>query len=1542
MNCKYIYKGVIYNSYQDLVKVIIEESKTDTSLLNSDLLFSAQDDTLNKLKEVKSDYFEILEKTKDGPELVGKEGSGTIDLQHFIDSELYESSLYTKLKPEEHQRTIIEDIVKTGISEDDARQQVAELYKHFDTIGLDSYVLHKLINNNDFRGNLDNVQRDFIHYINYKFIPDNKAKINDPNTSQSEREVLEAQNLSARKLVNNPQKSRDLCSGIQQAIASSFRGNKISQETSTMLKNVGLKNEIESLGLSLSGHIDFVIIDPEGNLSLYNYKVTSESIDSWEKSKLEKYKQEMVFLKYMLSSKGFNFKNIYLNLIPIRLKYNEDFSDVDSIVVKPFPINLDVKYGKDALKNIDAEVSKIIPPKSAIEVPLDFGIQRAISINEAIFPQLDMKQNRIAKTVNYWITNHFNKNNSKAGSIIELDADPKYAYKVITDDGEVHMVEERTPPKNNKEINTIVSNYFKSLDESIDKVMNTLQREIMVAYNTVGKNQGSPIFQDSFGPKAAGYLHNILSYYYSYKDSTNGTRVFDWQLVQNKQLADQHILLFQNKRTKQLDVITLSMCNLFEKNKGKGNNTNILNSYLFDTQAGTLFNCKNYFGNIETVRTLSILNEVLPNIDIDFKLGSIKVISPVNNGNGFNNSISDFTKDVLPSIYKVVNQNNSGLNIVNNFSKFKYIDTFESITDQVYNLLNNPINQIDNNDKDLFIDYTTFDVKKISTEDGKIKVLTEMAKRMQEKYQDQIDNYSTYSDTKTKSIVNLYYTITQALSKYHGYNLITKNEPLSKLNTEYIKFSNMGDENVRIFNDELSKTIVKVNEQMFKEYSTIKPICDRFLKSKGYTPLQNSTVGNEASQFNNLFERDNSTNTIQMVFKNPFTDTSLNSEEILFLKRAIFEFAKIRHDINYKKSFKSIEDPEFRKSLEEDNKRLLWVPLMRASKATSRQNITFNDTMEKFKNIILHPMQNLKGFVDNIENSNDYETGRMSDFSLRNYFIGTENSYSERMAKINSNESGYYETNVKNILIKFAFENIKTRELNTMLILDKTLMFNIKMLGINSNNTKYTKQITELIEKFMKVNIYDESLLEPTTQKIFKYIDPLKKAVRTAYLAGNIIGSFRDLTEGLQQNLMRTLNKYQTDISKESLAKAYGVVVKDSFTNINSINKVNMLCLRYGLSNIDYSDVTQGLRTDRGGIYNADSYMYATMKRPDFVNRMTLFVSRCIEDGCWDAFKINENGQLEYDWKKDNRFKIFASGDTNNPNYNKQQSLYFSKVREYNQEHPQNPISFKDDLPMAYSNSEIESIKDVANSIYGAYEKNEKALYEHQAVGLAFGMFSTWMNGAVANYFKKPGLYNNGQKGLVQETDDAGNNLFFDKDGNITVEDTGVPVMKSVPILVQGVWYTLMNIKDILLGDDKVDNWKKIIWEDPMQRQNFWKFISDLLMSLLSTFLLKEVMTPAYNDYVKNADKADAFSNVAVNVMYKGVSNSWDGFKGPISIFTYIGNGMTPPYQAFTMQAAKQAVDLVTGKQTAAHVLSKDFSPFRAAQIQMKLLQAEN
>jgi hypothetical protein len=60
--------------------------------------------------------------------------------------------------------------------------------------------------------------------------------------------------------------------------------------------------------------------------------------------------------------------------------------------------------------------------------------------------------------------------------------------------------------------------------------------------------------------------------------------------------------------------------------------------------------------------------------------------------------------------------------------------------------------------------------------------------------------------------------------------------------------------------------------------------------------------------------------------------------------------------------------------------------------------------------------------------------------------------------------------------------------------------------------------------------------------------------------------------------------------------------------------------------------------------------MYSTLRAPDFLNRMTLFVAKCYEDGVYDAFDIKD-GKLVYDWKKDERFKIFASGNKSNPKY---------------------------------------------------------------------------------------------------------------------------------------------------------------------------------------------------------------------------------------------------------------------------------------------------
>ena len=57
------------------------------------------------------------------------------------------------------------------------------------------------------------------------------------------------------------------------------------------------------------------------------------------------------------------------------------------------------------------------------------------------------------------------------------------------------------------------------------------------------------------------------------------------------------------------------------------------------------------------------------------------------------------------------------------------------------------------------------------------------------------------------------------------------------------------------------------------------------------------------------------------------------------------------------------------------------------------------------------------------------------------------------------------------------------------------------------------------------------------------------------------------------------------------------------------------------------------------------------------------------------------------------------------------------------------------------------------------------------------------MNSIVDVYAKKKQISRSETK-EVQETDANGKPLFFDKNGNITETDTGVPVMKDIPIMV--------------------------------------------------------------------------------------------------------------------------------------------------------------
>jgi hypothetical protein len=76
-----------------------------------------------------------------------------------------------------------------------------------------------------------------------------------------------------------------------------------------------------------------------------------------------------------------------------------------------------------------------------------------------------------------------------------------------------------------------------------------------------------------------------------------------------------------------------------------------------------------------------------------------------------------------------------------------------------------------------------------------------------------------------------------------------------------------------------------------------------------------------------------------MIFKNPFTSIELKEHERLFLKRALFDFAKITNKMHNKEfPYTSYEDPKFKALLASDPL-YLKAPLMKGSRSVSSRSL---------------------------------------------------------------------------------------------------------------------------------------------------------------------------------------------------------------------------------------------------------------------------------------------------------------------------------------------------------------------------------------------------------------------------------------------------------------------------------------------------------------------------------------------------------------------------------------------------------------------------
>lgn len=1556
MACVYSFKGQSNLTYQELLDLI---SDSDLNGI-MDLLFSEgsrADEVYDQLNTLKSEQIEkskmakaaveaeirtledlprakIVENMIDGSPLI----KGVFTVNDFLKSTMFringESPMF-QFDNKQYVEYMKAHYIETGkMTIDQANQWGEDILTHWDTLGAASANFHKLMMMGQGTGN-DWHSRASEHAPEYVDIYDKLGK--------AQTAIFEKLAFKGGGKRNDPNHKMHIITNLN--LSAEFKPD--------------LKGDYDEV----FGHIDYLLVMDNGDVEIFNIKTSEDEYADWPDVKKQNYRYELAMLKKMLASHGINTQHIGVNIIPVQLKFDNTMNTIEDIRVGERVIPMDMYEHQYIFQPYDRVASQFF------DAPLTFTSEPVAALNDLpkqlqfLFPGKDVMVQGIQMTAMEWADLNW-----KNCSPEEL---PDGGYKLTMPDTNdvVEVTDPRTGARNKQFVKYIEDNI--NLEE--ETVSGTVSAHVLMRDLEQARNIGK--FSSSASRERGRYLNERFSKYFTdRKKRPDGTYRYTWKIVDSPLLKSANIIAFQNLDTNQLDVFTLTSVDpdaVYEFKKG---NSNLLGAYINELNSDR-FTMKATYANIEAIRTVAILNEVLPEIAGEAKLGQLQVIGlgkySVRQGASF--EFSDLLSQ-WGTIVRIVNRETNGnAGLTNKLQAAK----IQSI---------NPIEVLDQTISDIVsdagdVDISTLEMVKESihgkvgkdgiavdglmdaqTVEARIDKLMTLVERLRQRLAERGVNLSNqrtvidladHGEKELKALARIYIVAQKALLLYSG-ETVVDNETLSSLEELAITPTSINNNSARRAGFLVQKAIDLIRNKIIEWYNGgPKQIFAEYYKACGYTAGRNALIGDQASVYKNLYQVDeNGTNTF--LFKNPYDpNVDLKQHERTFLKKILYEFYKVRIAMN-PGSVKEITGPEDKRLYQQLPKNYLYVPLQKASLGT--RNADIKGRVQQLGKDLHRIFTDPGGYAEELRGNLTRSYVSERDSAIRemrtyNKYSRSELNQESRNSIINERGVQYFETNVENLFIDFMAQQVQCEENNKLLMKLRGIELALTLKGLSENDSdiKEVEKVVKYIDDYITVNVYNKSIMEPTAQKIDNFIQPFRRLVSEFYIAANPAAFFRDILQGLQENFMMAAIKYQTDVGVDDVAFAYKEVIMEGATNMMNMSKLNQFNVKYGFSNFDAAKVSERLKSGRAGVLNGSNWLYCTLRGPDYLNRMVLFVAKLKHDGAYEAYSLDEEGRLKYDWKKDKRFSAYAAGDTSNPKYNEQRALYMSLIRAFNTENPSRRLSYNDALPDAYTMEQIRSIKTLSESIYGAYDQSARSKFESTAVGRNFLFFTTWMNGMVNTYYKKPQV-SHSELALEQETDYDGNKLFFEADGsgNTTTVDTGIPVMKYVPIMVQGVFNTFGQIFKEAYdaynngGLSKFsDNWKKNIWNNPINRRNLRRALTDLLVMIILGSLFKYAVTPAYKKHRKEDDGSQFITNALVEMIYKGGKASFDTFKGPVAVIEYLGESTNPATYTLQKKLVTNTFEAFAGKKTAVQVLMDSQAFFRSMQDSYKMYLRE-
>lgn len=1243
-------------------------------------------------------------------------------------------------------------------------------------------------------------------------------------------------------------------------------------------------------GTKLLGVIDLLVIDEEGIPHVVDYKTSPKHFKDFDSSKKLAFRYQTATYKRMLGQNDFNIDQSRQYIVPIQLiDFNKD--NEGNYTFK------ELQFSNGFLEQLDnggehfqKRLNEVLYLPYITNVDVEDLMQNVVKVLQTWFPGYQ----QFRKWTDEEIRNEIKETE------FGFEKNPKtdmYEYRPPRAQSD-YLIQAKTE--------TELFNKVREYKDFLPTHRLDLVNQVIMGLKQ-GIKQGNPEVKFPKTRNNKGVTASSVWFKNEMRKYCNA----NWKVMEGKNYeALKHfgLIVLYNQGTKQFDFVKISTQNhkfkhVFDKNSHNRNTLAgaVKTDVYYASKEDSLI-LENTVGNIELMETMIVINNLKNIFGTNGIVGNMQVIDPTT-GRAISatNEQLFYNFDQLNKIH--------GNTVDNNFRKEIGLASLAHITNTLLNDVLSIGSRPDVNWGGEFYKFKDFepaasmlDQVVDTTTENKIEALKKIIKMLEDSdaRNDELQNITTDSTIANSNLRLVYNHALLALAELQGINFKQQIDKHGKwgeslavhrkgLSGTYIDNpGNLSSETLNLLTKKVTEAYQNVRQDLQKPVADVRELVIELQKEKNFGFVKKTTFGNQADLYKNMYVFENG----DMKFKNPWKDNTLSAVETKFLKYAITRINQNRHP--------DLTESEIQEMINNDDASYFRIPLAKGdvSSMTSQKGLlnALKDKLKMFDPKVF--MARTKDALEGIFTDEQRDANSKNLFQLVNYFDAGEDE-GERLNLI-SKKGGYeyFETNLETLLLKHEFAYAQHKRINEVFPTIKAAMIHLANQGMMVNEE--FQQDLEYATNYIKNRIKNESIVEDPNKPLEAVALQIRGITSQLALAFSPVQMIYQSIQGLWQDLLLIYKNIGTDspFTFSNFAKSFKVVYK-SLANFSDVpNVVEALNMLYGINDMDMNTYVDKIKTDQHGMFNFNNFMMKFSSRPDFYNRMSIFVAKMIEDGSYEAHSVDEKGLLKYDWTKDKRFSQFANGNTGHPDYKKQRALYYAMAKQFEIENTMvevdgEMVPFKVNstkpmpLPRAYTNQEAESMKALGDSIYGYYSHEKKSMMNSTLVGAMWMQFKTYWSGKKNQYLQKGGVKLEGRWVHYEED---GKKYYYqvDEDGTIrydlepVTEDTGAPVIQWEGDWKEGILLTVFELTSGM-ANRGFGAWRDIWYaEDPKLRQayrsNLRQLAYDVVMYAVIGGFVSGMLIDWYDDEEKNKKDDNSFSTgmylTAMNIMIMSLRNS--------------------------------------------------------------------